>query len=488
VSLLIRRAVLDGVPSTIRIRHGRIESIEPDDPSSPPATAGRVIDARGLHAFPSFRNGHTHAAMVLFRGYGDDMPLMDWLSTRIWPAERHLTEEDVYLGTRLGILEMIRGGTTFFNEMYWHRPGVVRAVEEMGIHGLIGVTVIDLGDPVVLARQKEEVEELVRRRRSALALQDQLGTNRVKDLIDTRRLDDLPDVAPRSTATQTRLAGARESEAPGGAGRNPARAFGTRGVAELALAPHSIYTVTPEVLAWLGDLARQEDLLLHIHLSETAGEVEDCLRAVGCRPAQHLQRLGLVGPNLIAAHGQYLDDAELALLGDACATVVTNPTANLKLATGGIFPYRRARAAGVRVCLGTDGAASNNNLDMLEEMKIAALVQKHADRDATSLPVAEALAMATTSPSEAFRLGSGRIEVGARADLILVDFSGPSTQPLHDPVSALVYAATAANVHTTICEGRVLMHAGTVEVCDEREVIESAVEAARRSIGRSRSG
>jgi 5-methylthioadenosine/S-adenosylhomocysteine deaminase len=437
VSLLIRRAVLDGVPSTIRIRHGRIESIEPDDPSSPPATAGRVIDARGLHAFPSLKNGHTHAAMVLFRGYGDDMPLMDWLSTRIWPAERHLTEEDVYLGTRLGILEMIRGGTTFFNEMYWHRPGVVRAVEEMGIHGLIGVTVIDLGDPVVLARQKEEVEELVRRRRSALALQDQLGTNRVKDLIDTRRLDDLPDVAPRSTATQTRLAGARESEAPGGAGRNPARAFGTRGVAELALAPHSIYTVTPEVLAWLGDLARQEDLLLHIHLSETAGEVEDCLRAVGCRPAQHLQRLGLVGPNLIAAHGQYLDDAELALLGDACATVVTNPTANLKLATGGIFPYRRA---------------------------------------------------ATTSPSEAFRLGSGRIEVGARADLILVDFSGPSTQPLHDPVSALVYAATAANVHTTICEGRVLMHAGTVEVCDEREVIESAVEAARRSIGRSRSG
>jgi 5-methylthioadenosine/S-adenosylhomocysteine deaminase len=226
---------------------------------------------------------------------------------------------------------------------------------------------------------------------------------------------------------------------------------------------------------------------VHIHLSETAGEVEECVRRHGCRPARLLERLGLVGPNLIAAHGQFLDEEELELLGGAGATVVTNPSANLKLATGGIFPYRGARRARVRVCLGTDGAASNNNLDMIEEMKIAALVQKHREQDATVLPAAEALAMATTSASEAFRLGSGRIEAGAPADLVLLDFARAATQPLHDPVSALVYAANASNVHTTICRGRVLMHAGRVEVCDEREVIERATSAVRALLERTAS-
>jgi 5-methylthioadenosine/S-adenosylhomocysteine deaminase len=243
--------------------------------------------------------------------------------------------------------------------------------------------------------------------------------------------------------------------------------------------------VSPPVLEWIGTLARDEDLLVHIHLSETAGEVNDCQRAHGVRPARLLERLGLVGPNLIAAHGQFLDEAELELLGAVGATVVTNPTANLKLATGGIFPYRAARRAGVRVCLGTDGAASNNNLDMIEEMKLAALVQKHREQDATVLPAAEALAMATTSASEAFRLGSGRIEAGAPADLVLMDFGRPATQPLHNPVSALVYAANGSNVHSTICRGRVLMHAGHVEVCDEREVIESAAGAVRGLLQRT---
>jgi 5-methylthioadenosine/S-adenosylhomocysteine deaminase len=415
LSLLIRGALLEGTPSSIHIRHGRIASIAPEvdaggaplRPTATPPAAGRVIDGRGLHAFPSFRNAHTHVAMVLLRGYGDDMPLMEWLTRRIWPAEKRMSEEDVYHGARLGTLEMIRGGTTFFNEMYWHRPAIVRAVEEMGIRALVGVTVIDVGDPALLERQKEEVRELVAARRAE-----------------------------------------RAAGSVSGAEWSP-----SKGLAELAIAPHAIYTVSSEVLRWLGEVARAEGLLLHIHLSETAKEVEDCLAAHGCRPTQLLDRLGLVGPNLVAAHGQFLDDAELELLGAAGATVVTNPAANLKLATGGIFPYRRARRAGVRVCLGTDGAASNNRLDMIEAMKLAALLQKHHDRDATALPAGEALAMATTAPAEAFELGSGRIEPGAPADLVLMDFSGPATQPVHDPVSTLVYAASAANVHTTICHG-----------------------------------
>ena len=356
--------------------------------------------------------------MVLFRGYGDDMPLMEWLRTRIWPAEARLTEDDVYAGARLGILEMIRGGTTFLNEMYWHRPALVRAAEEMGVRALIGQTLIDAGQAGMVARQKRDLQRL--------AVE-----------------------SPTSESGRVRL----------------------------CAAPHSVYTLTPDDLGWVAAFAAEHDLLVHIHLSETEEEVENCLRDHGCRPTVLLERAGLIGPRLIAAHGQFLDEDELALLGEAGAAVVTNPAANLKLATGGIFPLRAARAAGVRVLLGTDGAAANNSLSMIEAMKLAALVQKHRERDAVALPAADALAMATTTAAEVFRQGSGRIEAGAPADLILVDFSGPATQPLHDPVSQLVYAANGSCVHTTICDGRVLMHAGAVEVCDEREIVTRANEA-----------
>ena len=434
MSLFIRGALVGGTPRSILIREGKIAALLPSDAPLPGPGDGeggggeagpgvaRVIDGAGLHAFPSLKNGHTHVAMVLFRGYGDDMPLMEWLQTRIWPAEARLTEEDVYLGARLGILEMIRGGTTFFNEMYWHRPAIVRAVEEMGVRAQVGCTLIDLGNPEMLESQKREMLDLAE-------------------------------------------------------GRIP---IGDPDRVGLALAPHSIYTVPPEVLRWIGELAGTHHLPVHIHLSETQEEVDRCLETHGCRPTALLDRLGLVDSRLVAVHGQFLDEEELALLGEAKATLVTNPTANLKLATGGIFPYRAAREAGIRVCLGTDGAASNNNLDLLEEMKIAALVQKHREMDATVLPAREALAMATTAASEAFGLGRGGLEAGAPADLVLMDFSGPSTQPLHDPVSTLVYAANASHVHTTICAGRVLMHEGRVEICDEAEVIGSASEAIHR--------
>ncbi|HSJ24568.1 MAG TPA: amidohydrolase [Longimicrobiales bacterium] len=438
MTLEIRGAVLDGAATDIVIRDGTIAVVRPHrsgpdpagDAASPADASGgdathRIMDAPGLHVFPSFRNGHTHVAMVLFRGYGDDMPLMEWLRTRIWPAEAQLTEDDVYAGARLGILEMIRGGTTFFNEMYWHRPALVRAAEEMGVRALIGQTIIDLGDSAMLQRQK----------------------------------DDLARLASGAAA-------------------------GGRGRVQFCAAPHSIYTVSPEDLRWTGEMAAAHDLLLHIHLSETQEEVDKCVAAHGVRPAVLLDRLGLVNERLVAAHGQFLNDDELKLLGAAGAAIVTNPAANLKLATGGIFPWRAARQAGVRTCLGTDGAASNNTLSMIEGMKLAALLQKHREQDATVLPAAEALAMATATPAEVFRHGSGRIAEGEPADLILVDFSRPATQPLHDPVSQLVYAADASCVHTTICDGRVLMHAGVVEVCDEQEVIAAAAASVRALLER----
>jgi 5-methylthioadenosine/S-adenosylhomocysteine deaminase len=256
----------------------------------------------------------------------------------------------------------------------------------------------------------------------------------------------------------------------------------------MALGPHAIYTVGTESLRFIGELAAREDLIVHIHLAETRAEVADCRRRHGTTPARLLDRLGLVGPNLVAAHGVYLDEEELKLLAGAGATVVTNPVSNLKLAVGGIFPYREAREAGLRVALGTDGAGSNNNLDLIEEMKIVALVQKHRSGDPTCLPAREALGLATTAPAEAFCLGSGKIEPGAPADLMLVDFGAPATQPVHDPVSNLVYAANANSVHTTICDGVVLMHDRIVEIADEEEVIREAVAATRDLFARVAKG
>lgn len=421
-SLFIREAILDGAPAWVEVRDGVIGAVHREEPRPAPEV-DRVLDAAGLHLLPSLKNGHTHVAMTLFRGWGDDLPLMEWLQTRIWPAEARMTEDHVFHGTRLGALEMIRSGTTFLNDMYWYSGAVGRAVDEMGLRACLGSVFFDRGDEATARRFRDELQ---------------------------RGLDEMDDLPPRLTRS---------------------------------IAPHAIYTVTPENLEWLGETARDRDLLLHIHLSETRGEVEACVAAHGVRPAFLLDRVGLVRENLVAAHGVYLAPDELALLGEAGATVVHNPTANLKLATGGILDYPGARAAGVRVVLGTDGAGSNNNLDLFEEMKIAALVQKHRAADATVLPAVEALAMATTEASRAFRLGAGTVEPGEPADLILVDLSGPATQPGHDPVSDLVYAASGSVVHTTICDGRVLMCDRVVEVADEAEILREARRAARELVG-----
>ncbi len=438
--LLIEGTLVEGEPRDIGVEDGRISWIRPTAGQEPATARGggegpsameriaanrspadRTIDARGLYAFPAFRNGHTHAAMTLFRGDADDLPLMEWLSTRIWPAEARLTEDDVYHGTRLAALEMIRSGTTYFNDMYWHHPGVVRAVEEMGLRAHIGAVFIDHGGPTCI----------------------DVGAQR--DAV-------LRQVAERHTL-DPRI--------------------------QVALAPHAIYTVATETLTWMAELSAEHDLILHIHLSETRDEVDDCVERHGVRPVRYLEQLGLLSPRLVVAHGDYLDQEEIGLLADAGATVVTNPTANMKLATGSIFDYPAARAAGLRVALGTDGPASNNNLDMIEEMKVLALVQKHRAADPTALTANEALKLATAAPAQTFRLGSGRLEEGEPADLVLVDLSHPSTRPVHDPVSALVYAANGRAVHTTICDGRVLMHAGKLEVGDEAEIIEAAERSAR---------
>ncbi len=433
MDLHLRGALLEGRVVDVSVRDGRITRIADaeagDVHASDPGRSGhappaRTLDAEGLHLVPSLTNGHTHAAMTLFRGWGDDLPLMTWLRERIWPAEVRMTAHDVYHGTRLAIVEMIRSGTTRFNEMYWHAPAIARAAEELGVRAVIGAAFVDFGQASVEARWRTEVESWLEQR---------------------------GDWGP----------GVRAS-----------------------IAPHAIYSVSGRNLHWLGDLAGAHDLPFHIHLSETLGEVQDCLAAHGVRPTRLLDRLGLVNERLVAAHCVHLDDDERALLAQSGATAVTNPAANLKLAVGGIFDFRAARDAGLRVLVGTDGVASNNNLDLFEDLKLLALLQKHRSGDPTTLPAREALALVTTEAAAVFDRedpgANGRIAEGEPADFLLLDLSGPATRPGHDTSSDLVYAANGSVVHTTVCAGRVLMHDRRIEVADEDEILAKATEAALR--------
>lgn len=422
MGIVIRDCTLDDRVVTVTLSGGHIASIEaaaPDADGGAGAGPDRVIDGRGLHLLPALRNGHTHVAMALLRGYGDDLPLHTWLHDRIWPAEARLTGDHIHAGARLGILEMIRSGTVFFNEMYWHVDRIAEAARELGVRAHLGSAFFDMGDPERERLWRGNVERDVERR-------DELG-----DLV------------------------------------------------ELVLAPHAIYTVSPHNLRWISELARAHGLRLHTHLSETEKEVRDCLDAHGLRPTAHLDAHGVLGPDLTVAHCVWMEPGEFEMLARHGTTVAHNPCANLKLCTGGFLDWRTAKAAGTRIVLGTDGVASNNSFDLFDELKFAALVHKHRADDATLLPAREAWSLVTSEPSRAFGLGAGTVEVGEPADLILVDLSGPETCPGHDLHSDLVYAANGSVVHTTICAGRVLMHDRTLEVADEAEILHGAREAAR---------
>ncbi len=425
MDLLIRDVtLLDGSTGNIVVVGNRISYIGPDLPA---ATPTRTIDGREKLALPGLVNAHTHAAMVLFRGYGDDMPLMPWLEDRIWPAEAKLTDEDVYWGTRLACAEMIRTGTTLFNDMYWKVPNAIRAIDDAGLRATVSGGLISGG---FLGDLKGEIVELI---------------------------------------------GMYES------GEFPDRV-------RLAIAPHAPYTVTPEDLEWCAGLAGDHDLPIQIHVSETLREVEECVEQHGVRPAFHLKRCGILERPTTLAHGTWLDRDELAMLAGYPATVVHNPVSNLKLACGqgrevrGWFDYAGAKAAGVSVALATDGTASNTNLDMFEEMKFASLMAKHASGDPTCMPAAETVDIATRGGADGMEwTDAGRLERGALADIVLLDLTEPTLSPMHDPASHAVYAANGGCVHTTICDGRVLMEDGEIEGYEE--VRARAIEAARRVTG-----
>jgi 5-methylthioadenosine/S-adenosylhomocysteine deaminase len=410
-SLAVTAARLEGETVTLRAEDGLIAELGRE---VAPRDGDERIDANGAALVPGLVNGHTHAAMTLFRCYGDDLPLMQWLQEKIWPLEAKLQPEDVYWGTRLACLEMIRTGTVRFWDMYWHPDAAARAVEDAGLRATVAPPLID-GERG-------------------------LGSLREDAL---RSLDDLAGRGDRISS---------------------------------ALAPHSIYTVSEEGLAWIAELAAERELPVQIHLSETEAEVSDCVRERGQRPAQYLDRLGLLGPRTLLAHGVWLDEGELELVAERGATIVTNPVANLKLAVGRVFPYRAAREAGVRVGLGTDGPGSNNSLDMFADLKTFALLQKNEAGDPAAVTAEEAWEIATGR--RAPLLGaSGILAPGEPADFLLLAADAPELS-LGELTAGLAYAAPASAVETSVVAGRILMRDGVVEGAGE--VVAKTVERARQ--------
>ncbi|MET0127802.1 MAG: amidohydrolase [Solirubrobacterales bacterium] len=416
MGLAITNATLDGAAVGLRCAGAVIESIGPGVQPQPGDT---VLDGSRRALIAGTVNAHTHAAMTLFRGYADDLPLMEWLSKHIWPAERRLEREDVYWGSRLACLEMARSGTIRFWDTYWKQAETARAVRDAGLRAVIGAVLIDDSDP-------ERTPALLEKAR--------------------RSLDEIVEAGD--------------------------------GAVTAALAPHAIYTVSEPSLRGIAEISAEREVPVHIHLSETEGEVAGCLDQHRIRPAFYLDRCGLLGPRTLLAHCVWLDRDEIDLIAERGATMVTNPVANLKLAVGGVFPYLDARAAGAKVALGTDGAGSNNSLDLLDDVKAFALLQKHVAADPAAVTAAEAWEVATGRRSEL--IGEPTLEPGAPADFALVRLDAPGLA-LGELDAGLVYAADASAVAATVVGGRVVYRQG--ELGDREEIVARARERAALLFG-----
>ena len=413
---------------TVVIDGGRIQAILPHAQARSGYTADRTVALREHALLPGLVNAHTHAGMTLMRGIADDLPLMRWLEEHIWPVEgRWVGDEFVRDGTALAVAEMLRGGTTCFNDMYFYAGDAGRTAAAAGMRCVVGMIVLDF--PTVWAGGADEY--LAR----ATQVHDEFRSH---PLVDT------------------------------------------------AFAPHAPYTVSDEPLERIRVLADELDVPIHIHLHETPGEVERAVAAQGVRPFARLDGLGLVSPRLVAVHMTELDEAEIDRLAECGAHVVHCPESNLKLASG-FCPVARLIAAGVNVALGTDGAASNNDLDMVQEMRTASLVAKAVARDATAVPAHRAIAMATIAGARA--LGKedaiGSLVPGKAADMIAVDLGAIESQPVYDAASQVVYSASRRQVSDVWVAGRALLRDGALLTVDENRVLERAKHWRRRIGGES---
>ena len=405
--ILLKDTMLNGNRTDVLIAGRRFEKIAPGQIADADT---EIVNAAGTAILPPFYNTHTHAAMTLLRGYADDKELFTWLNDHIWPFEAKMTARDIYEGSRLAILEMIRSGTVFFNDMYWQSDETVRAASEMGIRACVGMTVTDfIGEAAI-------------------------------------------------EATFERLAALK-----------PGNWADDAGLVRLTLAPHAVYTVCEKLWRRCADFARERGLLLHIHLAETRKEIADCVAAHGKTPVRWLDSLGVLGENVVAAHVVHVDDEEISILRERGVVIAHNPCSNMKLASG-TFRSQAFSRAGCRVTIGTDGNASNNNLDMREETKFAALLAK-VSGNPEALPAEEALAWATRNGAEAFGIDAGVIAEGRLADAVLVDLNNERLVPSHNLISNWVYSADSRCIRDVICNGKFLMRSGVIE--GEAEILDA---------------
>jgi 5-methylthioadenosine/S-adenosylhomocysteine deaminase len=393
-------------------------------------TAAETIDARFEIVLPGLVNTHTHAPMVMYRGLADDLALMDWLQQYIFPAEaKTVSPELVRVGTRLAAVEMIESGTTTFADMYYFEEEIARATFEAGLRGVLGETIIQF--PV--ADAKTPAEGLARAERFITEFKD-------------------------------------------------------NGLVVPAIAPHALYTNDKATLLASAEIGRKYDVPVLIHFSETEDEVRGARDQYQMTPAAYLESIGFWGPKTLAAHGVWVTDEDIAILKRRAVGVAHNPESNMKLASGAA-PVGKYLAAGVALGLGTDGAASNNDLDMFEAMRQASFLAKHATHDPTALSAQAALDMATIGGARALHLERliGSLEAGKRADLITVSMRAVRQTPMYDPVSHLVYATRGDDVRTTIVNGKVLMKDRQVRTINRTAAIADANRLAakvREAVGR----
>ncbi len=389
--------------------------------------ADEVINADGKVLIPGLVNTHTHLSMTLMRGLADDIPLDDWLNNHIWPVEAELNGEYCYAGALLACAEMIKSGTTCFNDMYFFMDHVARAADEAGLRGILSHGMIDFGNE---DKRNQEFKESIRI---------------IKKCHNT-----------------------------------------AEGRIKVAFGPHSPYTCSQKLLEKVKIESAKYGVGIHIHVSETQKEVSDVLKAHGKRPFEYLDDIGFLGNEITAAHAVWLSDSEIDIIKQRDVKISHNPSSNMKLSSG-VSPVAELLRKGVCVSMGTDGSASNNNMDLLEEIKIGALLQKVTTMDPTVLTAEKVFKMVTIDGAKSLGLEKqiGSIEVDKKADLALVDMRTPQLTPFRNPISHLVYSANGGNVDTVICNGEVLMKDRNLLRLDEAMVLEIAQNASEELLSKS---
>lgn len=378
-----------------------------------------VIEGKNKFATPGLVNAHTHASMTLLRSYSDDKALMDWLQKDIWPIEDKMTRKDIYWGAALAAVEMIKSGTTAFADMYGPcMEEVAKVVDESGLRGCLSQGLISF-------------------------------VNGDKKLAD-------------NVALYKNFHGTAD------------------GRITIMLGPHAIYTCPPDFLKKVVNEAQKLGAEIHMHMNETKTEIDDCVKSYGKRPFEVVAETGLLDLGFLAAHCVYLSDEEIEIIKDKKVRVAHNPGSNMKLASG-ICPATKLLSKGVTVAIGTDGASSNNNLDMLEEMRLAALLAKVDTLNPLAVPAAQAIQMATENGAKALNLANvGRLEEGCKADIVLWNMRGVDWQPNYNPASLLVYSANSSAADTVIVDGKILMQGRELKTLDEEKILAEFTACANR--------